>query len=490
MFVTVAFHADPDMLSRLSSRGTPTRLGVHIFGKWTIASLPWLLAFSLAMVITYLVPPMQSPDEVGHLHRAYLISRGQLFLQQDHALDAIAAATPVNKGAGGMVDEGLIHFSNVHLELVRQADKRFTGEERSAINDLHWSGMRQYLDIPGAGYYFPGIYFPQAIGLAAGQFFDLGIAQSYYLARGLALLTCFAVLWMAFTKLAPSPLGIAVLILPMSVFQMVSTTIDGLANALTVLALSLFIKAVDRKQAPDGVLSWSLAVCIFVLVTSRTHMLPLLALPFAVAWLQRSRHDAVAGTILAAAAVVWTAFALLTTADTRIIRTHTTTELLLYYGLQPLNLLRVVFSSLTDESTFTFYQRSFIGILGWLDTLLPVLFYPVLWVGLGICTVLSFSIRSLQEDWPLRALLLTLSLGSVGLVFLALLITWTPHPAALIEGVQGRYFTGPVLIVAYAIGGFGHDKGPVLMWAKRASIAAFATASLSAQLVTVIVRYH
>jgi uncharacterized membrane protein len=490
VLVTVAFHADPDMLSHLSSRGTPTRLGTPIFGKWTFASLPWLLAFSLAIVIAYLVPPMQSPDEVGHLHRAYLISRGQLFLQQGHALDAIASATPVSKGAGGMVDEGLIYFSNIHLEVVRQADKRFTGEERSAIDDLYWSGKRQYLDIPGAGYYFPAIYFPQAMGLAAGQFFDLGIAQSYYLARGLALLTCFAVLWMAFTKLAPNPMGIALLILPMSVFQMVSTTIDGIANALTVLVLSLFIKAVDRQQAPDGARSWTLAACLFVLVTSRTHLLPLLVLPFAVAWLQRSRRDAVLGAFLATATLAWTAFALHATGDSRVIRTHTTTELLLYYGLQPLNFLRVVFSSLTDESTFTFYQRSFIGILGWLDTLLPVLFYPVLWVGLGICAVLSVSIRSLQEDWPLRALLLTLSLGSVGLVFLALLVTWTPHPAVLIEGVQGRYFTGPVLIVAYALSGFGHGKGPVLMWAKRAAIAAFAAASLSAQLVTVIVRYH
>ena len=171
------------MLSRLPIPRTPRRLGAHAFSEWKVASLLWLLALSLAMVISSLVPPMQSPDEVGHLYRAFLISQGQLLLQQDNGLDVILATTPASRGAGGMIDEGLIHFSTVHLEVVREANKRFTAEEQGAINDLRWSGQRQHLDIPGAGYYFPVIYFPQALGLAAGQFFDLSIAQSYYLAR-------------------------------------------------------------------------------------------------------------------------------------------------------------------------------------------------------------------------------------------------------------------------------------------------------------------
>jgi uncharacterized membrane protein len=31
------------------------------------------------------------------------------------------------------------------------------------------------------------------------------------------------------------------------------------------------------------------------------------------------------------------------------------------------------------------------------------------------------------------------------------LVTWTTHPASLIEGVQGRYFHFPLLFLAYAI---------------------------------------
>ena len=34
-----------------------------------------------------------------------------------------------------------------------------------------------------------------------------------------------------------------------------------------------------------------------------------------------------------------------------------------------------------------------------------------------------------------------------------MLLTWTDQPAYFIEGVQGRYFTAPALLIAYAIGG-------------------------------------
>jgi hypothetical protein len=38
----------------------------------------------------------------------------------------------------------------------------------------------------------------------------------------------------------------------------------------------------------------------------------------------------------------------------------------------------------------------------------------------------------------------------MGIVFAALLIQWTPHPATVILGVQGRYFFVPALLIAVA----------------------------------------
>jgi hypothetical protein len=39
----------------------------------------------------------------------------------------------------------------------------------------------------------------------------------------------------------------------------------------------------------------------------------------------------------------------------------------------------------------------------------------------------------------------------VAIIFLSLLVQWTPHPATIILGVQGRYFFGPALLLSIAL---------------------------------------
>ena len=42
----------------------------------------WVFAFLTASALSYLIPPMQSPDEMSHVERAYLLSKGHIFLQK------------------------------------------------------------------------------------------------------------------------------------------------------------------------------------------------------------------------------------------------------------------------------------------------------------------------------------------------------------------------------------------------------------------------
>ena len=58
------------------------------------------LAFLLLLVqaMSYLIPPFQSPDEFNHLKRAYLLSKGDIFLKsKDHP-------------TGGNSDPGLLDY--------------------------------------------------------------------------------------------------------------------------------------------------------------------------------------------------------------------------------------------------------------------------------------------------------------------------------------------------------------------------------------------
>jgi uncharacterized membrane protein len=51
--------------------------------------------------------------------------------------------------------------------------------------------------------------------------------------------------------------------------------------------------------------------------------------------------------------------------------------------------------------------------------------------------------------------------GSLAAIFLALLVTWTPHPAQTIDGVVGRYLLIPALLLSYGFTIFNRQAGPV-----------------------------
>jgi len=468
----------------------------------TLGALLWVMAFLLTAGLSSLIPPMMSPDESSHINRAYLISQGTFLLQPlaaetltDSIQNAPVAATVdhdrrMGGRVGGLIDLGLIEFTDNHLALALKVDKRLTSAEKERLDRIGWTEQQRYIAFAGTGYYFPAIYVPQALGLALGQALRLSVAHSYQLARTLTLLTCFSLLWLASSLWLPNLWVTAILLLPMSLFQLMSPTIDGLSTALAVLAITLFLQSADPGRRHPARFSWGLVACIFLIITSRTHLLPMLLLPFFLAWQRQSRRDFYLGCCAALAAMAWILFALKTTTDARIVRDHTSTELLMLYATEPMAFLKVVISSFTNHDLFNFYERSFIGILGWLDAPLPSYFYPTLWTGLALSGLLSISVSTLREDWRARLLLLAIALASAGMIFLALLVTWTPHPATVVEGVQGRYFVVPMLLLGYALSGFSAPQARRRRGPAAVTLAGFALASLSALTMTLLGRYH
>lgn len=461
----------------------------------------WVLALLAASGFSWLVPPMQSPDEDSHIFRAYMISKGELLLQpvpahstkpiNDAEVAALIDRARRQEGrAGGLIAQGLLTFSDRYMAVARTAANRLTSSERGLLSQLEWTGEVQYYPIPGTGYYFPAVYAPQAVGLAAGQLLNLSVSHSYHLMRACTLIACFAMLWLACRLVVPNPLVAAILLLPMSLFQLVSPTVDGLTTSLAVLTVSQFLASIDPGRKHSPVLSWGLAICIFVLATSRTHLLPLLALPFYLAWRRQSRRDFYLGCAIAVATLAWILFALQTTNDPRVVRSHTTTQLLMQYAADPWAYFKIVAASVGDAELFSFYQQSFIGILGWLDTPLADYFYPVLWTGLALCALASVSISTLQKDWSARLLLVAIAIASIGLIFLAMLVTWTPHPASVVKGVQGRYFVVPAILLGYAASGSATRQLPVRQWIGGLAVAGFALTSLTALTMAVLGRYH
>ena len=417
------------------------------------------------------IPPMQSPDENQHVARAYLLAHGSLNL-----------STLPGKNSGGWVDSGLVAFINGYMTLPGHPARRLSAGERALFDDVEWQGAdnRTYFEMPGTGYYLPLAYLPHAIGFRGSELFGLTVGLSYGLTRILLLLTCLGLFAWSFSLHRPPPLVIAVLLLPMSVFQLLSPSLDGITTSLALLATSVFLYGLSDDQAWPRWASWTLATSLLVVVGSRVHLLPMLMLPFILYWKHLQRRDLYLGSGLVLVSIAWLGYALLSTTDLRVVRNHGTLDVLRYYLAHPWDATQAIWRTLQDADLRGFYFRSFVGNLGWLDAPLRTFFYPWLGMGLGLCALASFSWPKHVGDIHARAVLLAIACVSAVLVFIALLLTWTPHPAQVIAGVQGRYFVVPVLLTAYAMSGVMQDKGTWRQGLDWLVLAAFAGLSLTA----------
>ena len=262
---------------------------------------------------------------------------------------------------------------------------------------------------------------------------------------------------MAFQLITPSPLQLALLTLPMSLFQLASAALDGFSTSRPCWC-SVFIRPCqshniansryftsawfghpDRRASP----STSLATIGSSIPLARNLKPPwgwfssLACLSAVLSWVIRVNHS---------------------TIDLRHADISTDAVSTAIHSFHPGELIALLIRTVTNQELLGFYVRSFIGVLGWLHLPLePPQAYPTLGLILAVCTALTVAWARRQPKRLLlqrkRWLLVGLSMLSTLSVFLLLLVAWTPNPtsAQLIEGVQGRYFLVPTLMLAMAI---------------------------------------
>lgn len=447
--------------------------------RWPRGGLFCLAVFIAATLLSVLIPPFQSPDEFDHIKRAHFLTRGQILLD-----------APKGNASGGMIDDGLETYIAGYLDIRFKTERKLSADQLDAVESVDWAGKKHFSPAPGTGYYFPLNYLPQAIGLGLGELTGMTVGHSVQLARFFALAATLGLLFAAFRIARPNPLVYTLLLLPMTLFQLSTASLDGVSTALSVLAIACFMRiTVERDKAPPYLLA-GLATCLALVVSCRVHLLPMLLLLPAAWWFTRNRAYLVATGVVSVLVLGWLALAIGTTVDGRVNVGLPPSGVIGYYAAKPWHFFGVLGDTLSDPLTTKFYRESFLGMLGWIDQRFSPEIYDVLGGMVAAMALLSVSIGTIRRDWPERALLMFCSLSAVVLVFFALLVGWTPHPAAVIQGVQGRYFLVPALLVAYALGGTAEPGGVRAMRVFRWLGPAFFLMSSVLTVQAVVERYY
>ena len=435
------------------------------------------LVASLTMVAFVLSLPLgEGNDETNHVIRTASLLDGRII--------GYRRAPPVGVDGPGVMESGF-DISSSYLDAMQYRPRDsggrpapITRDDTAARDRLTWGDEIRFAEASNTANYAPFLYVPAALGIAAGRIAQLGPAASIELGR---LFNAMFYVVIGSTALAIATRGrlviLTFLLTPMSLFLASCIGQDGPIIALAALASAALARPTNAVQPSR--LHWIGIVCLSLIAIAKLPYLPLAGL----VWLAAHRlptwrwRDALALGLTVALPVLWAGFAghetavpfgrdpyspgpLWTGAPDAIFHGTDVAAQASVLLADPLRVLTLPI--LTFIAEFDLMCREVVGVLSWRDLPLPVWLYAAWYVVILAMVSLDAALPATRREaahdqrrW-LRAFgagatLAVCLLGSVLLIYLALYLSWTSVGAALVAGVQGRYFIPLLLFIPLAL---------------------------------------
>jgi len=422
-----------------------------------LAVVYFCLAASTVIVLAWVMPPFQNPDELSHFQRIDQITHGTLIGQRFG-----------RAYSGGSVDANIEQAYAPFALLPFHANRKVSAEMLLRAGKLPWSGERTLNQFPNTAIYPPFCYLPSIAAVAAGQLSGLSVVDTLRLTRLVNGLVAVSVAAAAIAVAgAAAPVLFAVLTLPMALGQMAAVSQDGLILALTGMAVALAARAVQDGRLGRGAFT-GLCLCLALACSARPpYVFLALIIPALPGVPRRSR---LIGT--AAVVALVGGWSLLAATLTQVVIEQP--DVFPNPAAQLARLLAdpgriAAIAGATLGRYLPFYAEQFVGTLGWFDVLLPrwVHLCAALGLGLGLVAVATGRTAAPRSDGAaapaaphiqlsggqlpggqlpngrLQGVRLAAAGGillAAGAIFGIQYLTWTDVGGPVVLGVQGRYF--------------------------------------------------
>lgn len=403
-----------------------------------------VLVLSLCVTVFsyFMIRPMfLSYDEGDHFVRAYSLTKGVIVLD-----------TPQSLSTGMDVNIDLARFVISNGGAHPLSTKYFIEHEMIETNSFgSYSWAKEgttFYQMPGTNLYFPAVYMPQSLGIIVGKIISDDIQVSYYLSVLFVFFSSVLMLYWANRYHSINPFIYSVLLTPLFLMQLYSSSIDATTTALSIFVVCLFINMI-KNETKSHIREWIfLYVSIFILVTCRTHLVPLVLFSFILAWRQRSVGHFLCSMILVGCILTWVYIASKTTIDLRKSDLVPMGDSILFYIGNPNNFFEKFFNTVTNIDILSNYWHNFIVVIYHGNYLV----FPFI-IVFFLLAITSFNYKSWRKNYWIPILFVFLALSTSFLIFLALTLGWTPLDSTYILGVQGRYFIVPFILLGFALSG-------------------------------------
>ncbi len=380
------------------------------------------------LLLATVMPPYQNPDEREHLIRADQVSNGGW----------LARSGP---SAPSLIDTGVMTAAQPFRQV--GADPQLH-VNRAMYVPVGWGG-RQVEGAQNTALYPPTFYLPAAAAIRIGKRAGLDVLPTLRLCRVLSGAVSVGVGVLAIALAGPAAVWLfAVLSLPTCLAQMSACGQDGPMIACVALAVACAL----RSQVADR-RGWAWLALLCVCVTLVGMARPPLAAFGLLALLAGSVPLAVRIAAMMTVLSLTAGWSWLTVAVSGVDPAHFNGSDAYAQGVQllraPWKMVLVAYHTLRMSREE--YAEEFVGKLGWLNLTLPASFRAAAAAVLGWAALLAWrSGRGARAPHAVAIIGVAL-VGGVAGMFAIQYLTWTKVGAVAVDGMQGRYFLQPALVL-------------------------------------------
>ncbi len=406
----------------------------------------------LGFIFLLLLPLMAVPDEYTHLYTAYDVSDSLMGTHGDTLM---------------MRADDFEHHYHQQSLVRDDFNSQYEGAFRKAENtEMVDTGL---IADQSPRY----LYFFSALGITIGRLLGLSTTLTFLLGRLFNMLVFVAAVYYA-VKHMPFGKGVAIVwaLLPITLQQVCSYSYDSPLFALSILVIATTLSAAYGKETDKKKIIVNYVVmiisCLLLLPCKRYALLPLVVFPLMLIPRYVKAHPEQVSRVKESVRLWMKVAAIgilaLIVCFAGILAVRVVERLLLpeninnnyiewaehngftvgYFLQKPVHLFEILLNTFWYR-TDAYLSQMLGGSLGWLEINIPFVFV------LGFLFILVYAAMRRENEQQLirngeRVWMVLVFVGVSLLAIAGMLLYWTPNNAAVVEGVQGRYFL-PALVL-------------------------------------------
>ena len=410
--------------------------------KFKIENIFLLLSITIGILLIFIVPPFQSPDEDSHFTKSYLIATGKFFPKM------------VDKKVGYYIPAEMNDYINHKLEFMGNRNMKYTYEDVYYEQLLSNSYTQKIFKDISTSKTTPIAHLAPAIGVRLALFFNsfadsgsVSVAVLLQYARLFSLIV-YSVLGFLAIKITPKfkKIFFTILLLPSTMYLRSMVTYDAIIIAFVALSLAKMLKLFYDKDCKFQKKDYLLFILSgYILLNIKTVYSIVFLLMFVIPNKKfGSKKDKIKSFIIMIMSV------LLLTILTKVcyigLKYQENDLISLQYEFvknNPLEFIKILIGNIRTQLSTQLYWM--VGTFGLLDTYIPVLLVHIIYFNLIIVFIYEILNDKLELPIWVNISYFGLIIISILSVYGSMYLNWTPQILNLIggnevTGVQGRYF--------------------------------------------------